>query len=110
MADYYRAADLIVCRAGASSLAEIAFFAKPAVFIPLKIAAENHQFHNAELALNVDSAKIIEEDTLTAESLASSIDEVLTDQAVCRKMSENMSGLCRKEVAQTLFKTVISSC
>jgi UDP-N-acetylglucosamine--N-acetylmuramyl-(pentapeptide) pyrophosphoryl-undecaprenol N-acetylglucosamine transferase len=110
MAECYMAADLLVCRAGASSLAEIAFFGKPTVFIPLKIAAENHQFHNAEIAQKTNAAEIILEDDLSPKSLASAIDLILENNETASKMSENMAALCRKEVAQTLVKTISSSC
>jgi UDP-N-acetylglucosamine--N-acetylmuramyl-(pentapeptide) pyrophosphoryl-undecaprenol N-acetylglucosamine transferase len=110
MAECYMAADLLVCRAGASSLAEIAFFGKPVVFIPLKIAAENHQFHNAEIAKKANAAEIILEDELTPESLSSSIELILKNNEKALKMSENMAALCRREVAQTLVKTISSSC
>ena len=110
MADYFQAADLIVCRAGASSLAEIALFGKPVIFIPLKIAAENHQYHNAEVAVKAAAAEIILEDDLSAEKLSEKINMLLNDRDRLTEMSENMSNLCRKEVTQKLVKTLITSC
>ena len=110
MADYLQAADLIVCRAGASSLAEIAFFGKATIFIPLKIAAENHQFHNADLAARGDAAEIIKEDDLSPEQLAEKINTIFGDPAKQKQLAENMSNLCRKQVAQKLIKTLITSC
>lgn len=110
MADYFQAADLIVCRAGASSLAEIALFGKPVIFIPLKIAAENHQFHNAQVAVKADAAEIIIEDDLSAEVLANKINALLAEKDKLTRMSANMADLCRKEVAQKLVKTLITSC
>lgn len=110
MQDCLRAADLIVCRAGASSLAEIAFFRKTAIFIPLKIAAENHQFHNAELALNANAGKILKEDDLTPESLAGEINNWLTEREKWQEMSQNMGSLRKVNVSQSVIKSITSSC
>lgn len=110
MGDYYMAADLIVCRSGASSLAEIALFGKPTLFIPLKIAAENHQFHNAELARKAGAAEILIEGELSGAKLASAMESLLRDKLAWGTMSEKMIGISRKNVAKTLLKTIYSSC
>lgn len=57
---YYNASDLIICRCGAGTLAEVAYFQKPALLIPLMEAANNHQIKNAELyIINNKNAFII---------------------------------------------------
>ena len=63
------AADLVVGRAGASSLSEIEAMGKASILIPSPYVAENHQFHNAMALVNRNAARIIEERDLTAESL-----------------------------------------
>jgi UDP-N-acetylglucosamine--N-acetylmuramyl-(pentapeptide) pyrophosphoryl-undecaprenol N-acetylglucosamine transferase len=110
MADAIRAADLIICRAGASSLAELAWFKRAAIFIPLKIAAENHQFHNAKLADEINGGIIIEEDKLTPQLLAQKTSELLTNKEKWLVMQENISSLARKDVTQTLVKSITASC
>ena len=110
MQDCLRAADLIICRAGASSLAEIAFFGKAALFIPLKIAAENHQFHNAEIAEKADAGKILKEDDLNADSLANEINNWLNNREKWLKMADNISGLKKINVSQSVIKSITSSC
>ena len=110
MQDCLRAADLIICRAGSSRLAEIAFFEKAALFIPLKIAAENHQYHNADIAVKADAGKILAEDDLDAESLALEINNWLSDREKWLSMASNIARLKKINVSQSIIKSITSSC
>ena len=110
MQDCLRAADLIICRAGASSLAEIAFFEKTALFIPLKIAAENHQYYNAEIAEKAGAAKILKEDDLSAETLAKEINDWLENDKVWLEMGQKIAALKKLNVSQSVIKSITSSC
>ena len=110
MQNCLRASDLIVCRAGASSLAEIAFFEKATLFIPLKIAAENHQYYNAEIAEKADAAKILKEDDLSAESLAKEINDWLDNKEVWQEMASKIGSLKKLNVSQSIIKSITSSC
>ena len=110
MQDCLRAADLIICRAGASSLAEIAFFEKAALFIPLKIAAENHQFHNADIAVKAEAGKILLEDDLSADSLADEINNWLNNRDKWQAMAANIASLKQVSVSQSIIKSITSSC
>lgn len=110
MQDCLRASDLIICRAGASSLAEIAFFEKAALFIPLKIAAENHQYHNADIAQKADAGKILAEDNLNADTLAEEINNWLSDREKWHSMAANIARLKKINVSQSVIKSITSSC
>ena len=77
MVDLYTKADLVICRSGASSLAELSYFGKSVIFIPLAIAADNHQKYNAELVLSHKGCVIIEEHQL--ERLPLIIEELLVN-------------------------------
>ena len=66
MDEAYRAADLVVCRAGASSLAELSHLAKPAILIPYPFAAANHQEHNARSFERDGAAIVLHDNELTA--------------------------------------------
>lgn len=110
MADAIRAADLIICRAGASSLAELAWFSKAALFIPLKIASENHQFHNARLAENISAGEILEEDQLSPEKIADILNAWLKDNSVWLEKSKNMKELAKQDVSQTIVNSIVASC
>jgi glycerophosphoryl diester phosphodiesterase len=69
MAKYMAAADLVVSRAGASSLAEIQVLGKASYLIPYPYATENHQYHNAMALVKNDAAMVCEQKELTAEKL-----------------------------------------
>lgn len=78
MADVYAAADLIISRAGASSVAEIATVGVPSVLIPWKNAAENHQQTNAEWLAERGGAVMLNEDNLSVPTLSGVIADLLT--------------------------------
>jgi UDP-N-acetylglucosamine--N-acetylmuramyl-(pentapeptide) pyrophosphoryl-undecaprenol N-acetylglucosamine transferase len=69
----YAVADLIICRAGASTIAELAILNKPSILIPFPYATGNHQEYNAAVLVNAGKAKMIREKELTPELLAGEI-------------------------------------
>ena len=71
------AADLVICRAGASSLSEFQALGKPSILIPYPFATENHQFHNAKALADKGAAIVIEEKDLTSAKLMQQIDTLL---------------------------------
>ncbi len=86
----YRAADLMVCRAGAATISEIQLLGLPAVLIPSPNVAENHQFHNAE-ALSSRGAAYLLPDADAPAALADTIVRLLSDRATCEAMG-NAAG------------------
>lgn len=87
------AADLVVGRAGASSLSEIEAMGKASILIPSPYVAENHQFHNAMALVNRNAARIIEEKDLTAESLSNMIDSLLSSQEQLFEIEKNAKSM-----------------
>lgn len=73
------AADIVISRAGASSLSEIEALGKASILIPSPNVAENHQFHNAMSLVNNGAAKIIEEKNLTPEKLTDEVKDLIGD-------------------------------
>lgn len=71
------AADLVICRAGASSLSEFQALGKPSILIPYPFATENHQYHNAKALADKGAAIVIEEKDLTSAKLMQQIDTLL---------------------------------
>ncbi len=63
------AADVVIVRAGASTISEIQALGKASILIPSPYVAENHQYHNAMALVNRNAARILQEKDLTAESL-----------------------------------------
>jgi len=66
----YEWADVLICRAGALTVSEVAVAGVPAIFIPLPSAIDNHQYHNAQWLAGNDAALVIEQKDLTAQSLS----------------------------------------
>jgi UDP-N-acetylglucosamine--N-acetylmuramyl-(pentapeptide) pyrophosphoryl-undecaprenol N-acetylglucosamine transferase len=86
----YLAADLVVCRAGASSLAEVARLRKPTVLVPWSGAMANHQEANA-IAFAQDGAAVVIKDSEVGSKLQPTVLELLNDGTRLRKMSESMA-------------------
>ncbi|MBO4467987.1 MAG: undecaprenyldiphospho-muramoylpentapeptide beta-N-acetylglucosaminyltransferase [Clostridia bacterium] len=82
------AADLVICRAGAITLSELALCGKPSVLIPSPFVTENHQFHNAMTLKKAGAAEIIEEKDLTGESLLETVEMLIENKPKLEKMSQ----------------------
>jgi UDP-N-acetylglucosamine--N-acetylmuramyl-(pentapeptide) pyrophosphoryl-undecaprenol N-acetylglucosamine transferase len=88
MDDVYAAADLVVARAGASTVAEIATVGIASILIPWKDAAENHQLTNAKILSDQGGAVLLEESRLNDEEFQKQIVELLTDDAKRMQISQ----------------------
>ena len=76
MAQAYSNADVIICRAGASTVAEVSCAGKCAIFVPYPYAVDDHQTHNAAYLVEQGAAFLLPQSKLTSESLASLISEL----------------------------------
>lgn len=85
----YMWAHLIVCRAGALTVAEVSAAGLPAVFVPLPTAVDDHQTKNAMTMVNAGAAKLIAQKDLNADSLKAALEPLLNDRALLEKMSQN---------------------
>lgn len=99
MSAAFAAADLLVCRSGASTVAEVTAAGKPAVFVPLPTAADNHQFKNAELLARNNAAVLLEEKNLTPQNFADQVAELLNDRARLQAMSDAARKLAHPNAA-----------
>lgn len=73
-------ADLLICRSGASTVAEITAAGKPAIFVPLPTAADDHQRHNAETLANAGAARLLPQSELTGDRLTQEVAALLSDR------------------------------
>jgi UDP-N-acetylglucosamine--N-acetylmuramyl-(pentapeptide) pyrophosphoryl-undecaprenol N-acetylglucosamine transferase len=80
MVDAYRAADVVVCRAGATSCAEVTALGVPAILVPFPQAADDHQTMNAKDLVDQHAALMVPQAALTPEHLADVIGGLLTDR------------------------------
>ena len=106
MEELYSAADFSIARAGAASLAELAFFALPGILIPYPYAAEDHQTRNAEIFARADAAILLKESELSGDSLARRIKDLIGDAQMLRRMSENCARLAPKNAAELVVATM----
>lgn len=93
-------ADLLVCRAGATTCAEIAAAGKAAVMIPLPTAADNHQQKNAEAFENAGAAKMILQRDLSGEALANAIDTLIESPTYIGEMESSAQKLGHPDAAE----------
>jgi UDP-N-acetylglucosamine--N-acetylmuramyl-(pentapeptide) pyrophosphoryl-undecaprenol N-acetylglucosamine transferase len=95
-------ADLVVCRSGASTVAEITAAGKPAIFVPFPRAADDHQRVNAEALARHGAAVVVEESKLEGVWLAETIAALLQDSARLKRMSEAARVLAHPNAARDI--------
>jgi UDP-N-acetylglucosamine--N-acetylmuramyl-(pentapeptide) pyrophosphoryl-undecaprenol N-acetylglucosamine transferase len=98
----FASADLVVCRSGASTVAEIAAAGKPAVFVPFPRAADDHQRVNAEALAKHGAAVVVEESKLEGVWLAETIAALLQDAQRLREMSDAAHSLAHPNAARDI--------
>lgn len=98
--------DLIVTRAGASTMSEILSLNLPAIFIPSPYVANNHQYYNALEIKNNGGGEIIEEKDLTSTNLASKINLVLGDEKLYNSMKENLAKMSMNNSSDVIYNEI----
>lgn len=106
MPKYYSWADIIVCRGGASSLAEAAAFGIIPIVIPLP-AADNHQQKNAESLVERNAGRMILQKDLTPERLISEIQSLRSDKNLREEMVRNIKAFYIPQAATTIAKEIL---
>ncbi|MCB0279549.1 MAG: undecaprenyldiphospho-muramoylpentapeptide beta-N-acetylglucosaminyltransferase [Calditrichaeota bacterium] len=103
----YSAADLIVCRAGAMSLAEVAAYHLPALIIPLKTAAADHQFYNAR-SFEINGAAVLLRDNVELdERLKFEIKRLYAETEELKEMTIKMKEMARPEATDKIVESVM---
>ena len=100
------ACDLLINRAGASTLSEIEALGKPSILIPSPYVAENHQYHNAMALVENDAAVILEEKDLTPDSLTEKVDELLGDKSRLAKIGANAKAMAVLDATERIYETL----
>ena len=106
MAEVYAHTDLAICRAGATTLAELAVCGIPAILIPYPHAANDHQRINAESFVNEGAALCIEEARLSPELLTSIIKTLLGNPGQLQHMASAMRRLGRPDAGELIVKII----
>ncbi|MBL9100776.1 MAG: undecaprenyldiphospho-muramoylpentapeptide beta-N-acetylglucosaminyltransferase [Myxococcales bacterium] len=110
MATPYGWCDLVLCRAGATSLAELAAAGKPAVLVPFPQATDNHQEHNARALVDVGAAVLLRESEWTDALLAGTLVDLLGDPARLAAMRAAMLGAARPQAAADIADALTEMC
>lgn len=102
------AADLVIGRAGASSLSEIEAMGKASILIPSPYVAENHQFHNAMALVNRNAARILREKDLTTDSLKSLMNDLISDKAELADIEKNAKDMAILDSRERIADIILS--
>ena len=106
MPDRYAQADLVISRAGASSISELCLLGKPAILVPSPNVAEDHQTHNAMALVNKDAAVLVR-DAEAADKLVSTALELIQDDKRLETLHTNILKLAQADSAKRIAEEVI---
>ncbi len=100
------AADVIICRAGAMTLTELAYMKKAAVLIPSPHVADNHQYKNAKVLADAGAALLLEESELSLNAITSAVRSLSEDEAARHAMEEAVSAFAEPEVGRKIYEQI----
>ncbi|MGJ8528150.1 undecaprenyldiphospho-muramoylpentapeptide beta-N-acetylglucosaminyltransferase [Maritalea sp.] len=97
-------AHLVICRSGASTIAEMSVIGRPGIYVPFPGSVDQDQLHNAQNMVEADAGVIIEQSTLSPLSLAKELTIILSDEQKLQKMAMNAKTLGMHDAVQQLAK------
>ncbi len=109
MAAVYARSDLVVSRAGATTLAELAVLGKPALLIPYPFAADDHQYRNGRYYVDSGGAVLLVERELTARKLAEALADLAGSPARLQAMAEAMQGMGCPDAAERIVDVCLQT-
>lgn len=104
MPSLMKATDLMITRAGASTMSEILVLGLPAIFIPSPYVTNNHQYKNAMDLVNKNAALILEEKDLTKDNLINLIDKTLSNKESYNNIKNNLKSLGIKDSGERIYE------
>lgn len=107
MAAAYAAADVVVCRAGATSIAELTALARPALLVPYPHATNDHQLHNARAVEAAGAAAVVEDHELTPQRLVEAVEQWLLDPQARAAVAEAARSWRRRDAAEDVARLVV---
>lgn len=108
MAGAYAWADLVICRAGALTVAELAAAGLPAIFVPFAAAVDDHQTANARSMVQVGAAVIVHENELTAERLGGLLEEWLASRDALRRHAMDARRLAKPRAVEDITELCLA--
>ncbi len=103
----YSASDLVISRAGASTIAELTLFGKPSILIPYPFATGGHQRLNAQILERGGAALILKDENLTGETLVEAAIPLVQDEKRLRRMAAASAQMGRSQAAETIATSVM---
>ncbi len=103
---YMAAADIIISRCGALTIAEISAMKKASILIPSPNVSENHQYHNGKVLEDLNAAILIEEKNLTKELIIKSFDELYQNPIKIKNMGENASKAYNPNCLEIIYNNL----
>lgn len=107
MAGAYAAADVVVCRAGATSIAELTVLGLPSVLVPYPHATADHQRENAAALQRAGGAVLVEDDELDGASLVAAVTPLLDDPTVATAMARSARAFGRPDAAEAVARLLL---
>lgn len=104
----YAASDLVICRSGATTIAEITALGLPSILIPYPYAAEGHQYKNAKVLEGKGAACIIIEKDLTGKRLKKLLLDLIGDRPLLEKMARQSKKLGKPQAARKMAKLIVT--
>jgi UDP-N-acetylglucosamine--N-acetylmuramyl-(pentapeptide) pyrophosphoryl-undecaprenol N-acetylglucosamine transferase len=102
-----READLVVCRAGATTLAELTAAGRPSILVPLPTATDDHQRRNAQAMADAGAARVLDQRELTGDRLAADITSLFSDAAARTRMAAAARSLARPDAARAIVARIL---
>ena len=102
------AADIIVCRAGAITLAELACMGKASILVPSPNVTDDHQFKNASVLANACAAVVMRESEVTGEKLIAQVDSLAYDKSKREIVEANVRRFARPDAVNEIVDTALS--
>jgi UDP-N-acetylglucosamine--N-acetylmuramyl-(pentapeptide) pyrophosphoryl-undecaprenol N-acetylglucosamine transferase len=106
----FAGADLIVCRAGASAVAEISAAGKPSILVPFPGAADQHQQRNAEALERAGAAKLVLDNHMTGERFFTEVEKLATDPQALSAMGERARAFAKPRAAERAAQILDQMC
>lgn len=102
------AADLVLCRAGASTIAELTALAKPCILVPSPNVVQDHQTKNAQIPAQAGGAILLPEEACTPRLLHETVQSLLTDEKRLASMSHALSSLSAPDANERIYQTLLA--
>ena len=108
MKDRMAAADLMICRAGAMTVSELALMGKAAIFVPFPYAAANHQYGNAKAIADKGGCELVVEDSFAQNKLSESIEKLICDAQQRQKYAQNIKSFADEAANDNVYAEIMA--